>query len=305
MNVVEIHNLAKTYGDVVALRDVSLTVPAGSRFGFLGPNGAGKSTTLRILIGLLRASGGTATVFGLDVWKESTNIRRRIAYLSGDARLYDGMTGLAFLKFIDRARGGGGWAEATRLCGRFELSAERKIRGYSKGMRQKLAIIQALMHKPELLILDEPTSGLDPLMQQALYEELRAVTADGRTVLFSSHTLSEVEQLCDRVAIVRSGRIVEAGTTESLRERALRRVVLKRQGGFSELLAVPAGMTVRARHDGTMTGTWSGSVDPLVRWLSDLNLEDVSISPPSLEDLFATYYREEEGGCREEDSGGR
>ncbi len=296
MNVVEISNLAKTYGDVVALRDVSLTVPCGSRFGFLGPNGAGKSTTLRILLGLLRASGGSANVFGLDAWSESTEIRRRLAYLSGDARLYDGMTGIALLRFVDRARGGGGWREATRLCDRFELAAHRKIRGYSKGMRQKLAIIQTLMHKPDLLILDEPTSGLDPLMQQALYDELRAVTDEGRTVLFSSHTLSEVEQLCDRVAIVRSGRIVESGTTDSLRERALRRVVLKRSGGFPETLAVPDGMTIRSRQDGTMTGTWSGSVDPLVRWLSDLKLDDVSISPPSLEDLFATYYREEGNG---------
>ncbi len=294
MNVVEISNLAKNYGDIVALRDVSLTVPTGSRFGFLGPNGAGKSTTLRILIGLLRASGGAAKVFGMDAWTDSTKIRQRLAYLSGDARLYDGMTGTGLLRFIDRARGGGGWSEAKRLCERFELAAARKIRGYSKGMRQKLAIIQALMHKPDLLILDEPTSGLDPLMQHALYEELRGVTAEGRTVLFSSHTLSEVEQLCDRVAIVRGGRIVEAGTTESLRHRALRRIVMKRRGGFPETLALPEGMSVRSRQDGTLTGTWSGAVDPLVGWLAGLKLDDVSISQPSLEDLFATYYREQE-----------
>jgi ABC-2 type transport system ATP-binding protein len=293
MAVVEIRNLAKSYSDVVALRDVTLTVPAGSRFGFLGPNGAGKSTTLRILIGLLRASGGSARVFGLDAWNESTEIRKRLAYLSGDARLYDGMTGLAFLKFVDRVRGGGGWSEALRLGERFELAAGRKIRSYSKGMRQKLAIIQALMHKPELLILDEPTSGLDPLMQHVLYAELRAITDEGRTVLFSSHTLSEVEQLCDRVAIVRSGRIVESGTTESLRRRALRRVVLKHRGGIPESLSIPEGMTVRATQNGTITGTWAGPVDPLLLWLSGLPLDDVSISQPSLEDLFATYYREQ------------
>lgn len=293
MNVVEIHNLAKSYRDVVALRDVSLTVPTGSRFGFLGPNGAGKSTTLRILIGLLRASGGSARVFGLDAWGESTAIRKRLAYLSGDARLYGGMTGHGLLKFVDRARGGGGWAEASRLCERFELAAERKIRSYSKGMRQKLAIIQALMHKPELLILDEPTSGLDPLMQQALYDELRDATADGRTVLFSSHTLSEVEQLCDQVAIVRSGRIVEAGTTESLRKRALRRVVLKLRNRLHKPFSTPEGLTVHAKNDGAITGTWAGPVDALIAWLATLQLDDVSISQPSLEDLFATYYREQ------------
>ena len=160
-------------------------------------------------------------------------------------------------------------------------------------MRQKLAIIQALMHKPELLILDEPTSGLDPLMQQALYDELRDATAEGRTVLFSSHTLSEVEQLCDQVAIVRSGRIVEAGTTESLRKRALRRVVLKHCNQLPESFSTPEGLTVHGTKNGTVTGTWSGPVDPLIAWLSTLQLDDVSISQPSLEDLFATYYREQ------------
>ncbi|NOX57521.1 MAG: ABC transporter ATP-binding protein [Planctomycetes bacterium] len=292
MNVVEIQNLSKRYGEVVALRDLSLSVPTGSIFGFLGPNGSGKSTTLRILIGLLRASDGRAHVFGQDAWTHSTEIRARVGYLPGDARLYDGMTGVAYLRFVDRMRGGGTAAESVRLCERFDLDAKRKIRGYSRGMRQKLAIIQALVHKPELLVLDEPTTGLDPLMQQALHDELRCVSKEGRTVLFSSHTLSEVEQLCDQVAIVRNGIIVEAGATESLRKRALRRVVFTHRGGLPVSLSFPEGMSVRARFDGTIEGTWTGPVDPLLTWLSQMQLEDVSISQPSLEDLFATYYRE-------------
>jgi ABC-2 type transport system ATP-binding protein len=222
MYAIQMQGLTKRYGDIQALAGVDLRVPAGSIFGFLGPNGAGKTTAMRILVGLLRASGGQATVLGHDVWRESTAIRREMGYLPGDVRLYEWMTGRRYVTWCDATRGGGGREEIARLARRLDLNLDRRIRNYSRGMKQKLGLIAALSHRPKLLILDEPTTALDPLVQQTLYDELRAVVAEGRTVLFSSHTLSEVEQLCDRVAIIRAGRIIADNSIADLQARAIR-----------------------------------------------------------------------------------
>ncbi|MCG8404377.1 MAG: ABC transporter ATP-binding protein [Phycisphaerales bacterium] len=293
MNVIETQSLIKTYGSIQALAGLNLEVPKGSIFGFLGPNGAGKTTTLRILVGLLRSTTGRATVFGKDVWRDSKVICSNVGYLPGDVRFHDWMTGRAYLSFCDQARGNGAMAEIERLQSRFDLHLNRRIRDYSRGMKQKLGLMQALMHRPDLLILDEPGTALDPLVQQTLYEELRAVAADGRTVLFSSHTLSEVEQLCDRVAIIRGGRLIESGTIAALRERAVRRVEFRLKGGDPARLAYPEGFDAHVGGDGVVTATWKGEVDRLLSWLATVKLADVSIGPPSLEDLFAAYYRED------------
>ncbi|MBX3396066.1 MAG: ABC transporter ATP-binding protein [Phycisphaerae bacterium] len=287
--------MTKRYGAHRALDELALRVTAGSMFGFLGPNGAGKTTSLRILVGLLRASSGKARVFGLDAWRASTKICERVGYLPGDVRFPQHMTGAAFLNFCNAMRGGHCTAEIERLRGRFELNLNRRIREYSRGMKQKLGLIQAMMHGPELLILDEPTTGLDPLMQQALYDELRAVTSQGRTVLFSSHTLSEVEELCDRVAIIRSGRLIEDSTIDMLKARALRHVELRLKAGgkSADLVAPPGGLGKLVWRNGSATGTWQGEIQPLLSWLSAIGVADVTIGAPDLEDLFAAYYRDD------------
>ncbi len=293
MNVIETTSLVKRYGRVEALAGLDLRVPKGSMFGFLGPNGAGKTTTLRILMGLLRPTSGAATVLGLDAWRESTRVCAKVGYLPGDVRFPDWMTGRAFLAFCDDARGGGGREEMGRLRERFDLDLDRRIRDYSRGMKQKLGLIQAMMHRPPLLILDEPTLALDPLVQQTLYDELRAVAAEGRTVLFSSHTLGEVEQLCDRVAIIRAGRLIEDSTIALLRERALRRIEFRLKEGAGRAMQFPDGLAAVIGQDGVVSATWKGPVGRLLSWLAALPIADATIGPPSLEDLFAAYYREE------------
>jgi ABC-2 type transport system ATP-binding protein len=293
MYAIQMQGLTKRYGDVQALAGVDLRVSAGSIFGFLGPNGAGKTTAMRILVGLLRASGGQATVLGRDVWRESTAIRREVGYLPGDVRLYEWMTGRRYVTWCDAARGGGGREEIARLARRLDLNLDRRIRNYSRGMKQKLGLIAALSHRPKLLILDEPTTALDPLVQQTLYDELRAVVAEGRTVLFSSHALSEVEQLCDRVAIIRGGRIIEEGSITDLRARAVRRVELRITSDELRKVSFPQNWITGPQRDGTVTGSWRGPVDGLLAWLASLKLQDVKIGSPDLEDLFAAYYRED------------
>lgn len=293
MDVIETDQLTKCYGAHRALDAVALHVSQGSIFGFLGPNGAGKTTMLRILVGLLRPTAGRARVLGLDAWGDSTAICARVGYLAGDVRFPHHLTGGAFLKFCDAIRGGGSAAEIDRLRARFDLDLRRRIRDYSRGMKQKLGLIQAMMHKPELLILDEPTTALDPLVQQTLYAELRAVVADGRTVLFSSHTLGEVEELCDRVGIIRAGRLIEDSTIETLKARALRHVEFRLKPG-RELNGdtPPPGLEALSWRDGTASATWHGDAEPLLTWLVRVGVSDLTIGAPDLEDLFTTYYRE-------------
>lgn len=292
MNIIETRRLAKSYGPIHALAGIDLRVAKGAIFGFLGPNGAGKTTAMRILVGLLRPTSGSAAIFGHDAVSKSTEVRRRIGYLPGDVRLYEWMTGRRFLDFCDAVRGNGAEREIDRLRERFDLNIDRRIRDYSRGMKQKLGLIAALMHQPELLILDEPTTALDPLVQQTLYDELRAAAAQGRTILFSSHTLSEVELLCDHVAIIRRGQIIEDSSIDALRRRAVRRVSLRLHDKDSKTLALPDGAHPHESIDGTINVSWSGSIDRLTSWLASIPLEDVTIGPPDLEDLFAAYYRE-------------
>ncbi|MCK6483269.1 MAG: ABC transporter ATP-binding protein [Phycisphaerae bacterium] len=291
MDVIAADQLRKHYGLVRALDGLHLRVPAGAIFGFLGPNGAGKTTTIRILLGLMRPTAGTATVFGLDAWRDSLRIRERVGYLPGDLRLHEGLTGRGTLTFFADARRRDCRAEIERLAARFEVDLGRRVRAYSKGNRQKIGLIQALMHRPELLILDEPTASLDPLMQRTLYEELREAAARGTTILFSSHTLSEVEALCEHVAIVRAGRLVECERIDTLRARAVRRVECVFADGPRP--DPPPGLRAAAGENGRLIGSWTGPVEPLLAWLARSPVTDVTISPPDLETLFMTYYGDE------------
>lgn len=296
MDPVATRQLCKRYGRVVALRDVNLRVPVGSLFGFLGPNGAGKTTTLRILLGLLRSSSGDATVLGRDAWRDGPALRSQVGYLPGDVRFDEHTSGRRLLRFFAAARRVRVDAEIGRLARVFDLDLGRRIRTYSRGMKQKLGLIQALMHRPKLLVLDEPTTALDPLVRQTLFDELRGAAGEGRTVLFSSHTLAEVDELCDWVAIVRDGTLVEQGRVRSLRERALRHVEIMWKGDGSSRPPVPSGLEVLRHHEEGLTGTWSGAIAPLVRWLSEAPIADVRIEAPRLEDLFQGYYERDSGG---------
>ena len=291
---VETRGLSKQYGSLRVLHALDLRVPVGSVYGFLGPNGAGKSTTIRILLGLLQATSGDARVLNSDAWSDGPRIRADIGYLPGDVRFYNGLTGKSTLEFFNSARGGEHWSEIERLANVLDFDVRKRVRTYSRGNKQKLGLIAALFHRPRLVILDEPTTALDPLVRNALNDELRSVQREGRTVLFSSHTLSEVEEICDRVAILRGGRLIEEDSIEALRRRAVRHVdvVFASTPGT---ISPPSGLAIESRSDTRITGTWRGPIEELVSWLGGLKLRDVAIAPPSLEDLFRAYYSGDNG----------
>jgi ABC-2 type transport system ATP-binding protein len=276
-----------------ALDSLDITVREGEIFGFLGPNGAGKSTTIRLLLGFLHPTAGCGSVLGLDTVRDSVAIRRRLGYLPSGIALYDTLTGEQLLEYLGKLSG----RPVTRradLCDRLELSArtlKRLVRDYSRGMRQKLGIVQALQHDPELAILDEPTEGLDPLMQRAFYELLDALKADGRTVFFSSHVLSEVERVCDRVAIVREGRLVALEETAGLLARRKRNILMRFTGSPPPLETVP-GITNVDHREGVVTCRLEGSVRPFLAAIADTAVVDLTIEPARLEEAFLEFYDE-------------
>jgi ABC-2 type transport system ATP-binding protein len=300
MSVIVTTDLSKHYGSTIrALETVSIAVEPGEIFGFLGPNGAGKSTMIRLLLGFLHPTAGRASVFGLDTERDSVAIRRRVGYLPGGIALYDTMTGLALLDYLVDLQGGQPVRRAE-LLDRLELSAatlERPVRDYSRGMRQKLGIIQALQHDPELAILDEPTEGLDPLMQRAFYGLLHDLRAAGRTIFFSSHVLSEVERVCDRVAIIRLGSIVALEDVHALLARRRRHVELRFAAGVSapDLTAVPG--VSRVVVDGELlTCELEGSVGPFLHAIRDVDAVDLTIEPAHLEEAFLEFYESDDPG---------
>ena len=294
--VISAHSLTKHYGSVRALTDLTLDVRRGEIFGFLGPNGAGKSTFIRTLLGFLHATRGTATVLGHDIATDSVEIRRATGYLPGGIALYDSLTGEQVLDYLVELQD----TEPRRrveLCERLELPVSvlrRRVRDYSRGMRQKIGVVQALQHDPELAILDEPTEGLDPLMQHAFYKILDDLRGEGRTVFFSSHVLSEVERLCDRVAIIRAGHLMAVHNVTELLERRKRRVTLRWRGAAPDPETLPGLADVVVDGD-RITGTLSGEIAGFVRSIASPNLEDLIIEPASLEEAFLEYYADGEG----------
>ena len=279
---------------------MSLRIDEGSLFGFLGPNGSGKTTTIRVLVGLLRPSEGRASLFGRDCWRAGRRIRDDVGYLPGDLRLYPTWTGDQFLKLFGLIRRRDIATPGRDLAERFSLDMAVPVRKMSRGMRQKLGLLLALAHEPRLLILDEPTASLDPLMQEVLLCHLRTLAGKGHTVFFSSHTLSEVERLCDRVAILREGRLVADETLETLRGRARRRftirwVHVKDAAGVKP----PAFLAVDERRNRTWDGSLTGQTPQLVRWAATQPIEDLTIGHPDLDSLFRRYY---EGGGAETDA---
>ncbi|MGH3727971.1 MAG: ATP-binding cassette domain-containing protein [Micromonosporaceae bacterium] len=293
-NAIAVSGLYKSYGRTRALDGLDLSVATGEVHGFLGPNGSGKTTTIRVLLGLLRADAGTATLLGGDPWRDSTALHRRLAYVPGDVALWPNLTGGEVIDLLGRLRGGLDRQRRDDLLEMFELDPRKKGRAYSKGNRQKVALVAALASDVELLVLDEPTSGLDPLMEAVFQECIKSERTSGRTVLLSSHILAEVEALCDRVSIIRAGRTVETGTLTELRH-------LTRTSIIAELASPPNGLTDLAGvHDLAVEGNRvrfevdTDSLDPVLRQLSASGVRSLTSQPPTLEELFLRHYEDAE-----------
>ncbi len=294
--VIVTHGLVKSYGRTKALDGLDLTVEPGEVHGFLGPNGAGKTTTIRILLGLARANEGTVEVFGLDPWTHAADLHRRIAYVPGDVSIWPNFTGGETIDLISRLRGGttdkSGYEERKRrLVEVFEFDPRQKGRAYSKGNRQKVALIAAFATPADLYVLDEPTSGLDPLMEQVFNREIAGAAAEGATVLLSSHILSEVEELCDRVSIIRSGVTVESGTLAELRHLTRTEIAFSTDGLADEALTAIRGAHDLRLDNGRVSFTVdSDAVVGVLPELSRLDVKGLTVSPPSLEELFLRHY---------------
>ena len=291
MPVIAVNNLTKYYGKVVGIRDISFAVEKGEIFGFLGPNGAGKTTTIRLLLDLIRPTSGEIRIFGVPLRANSIATRARCGYLPGTFSAYQQMTGMEFLKFMSHFRRKS-FSPRDELLERFDLSEKelsRKIKHLSHGMLQKIGLVQAFFHRPELLILDEPTSGLDPLMQQRLYDLLGEYQSRGTTVFFSSHNLPEVEKVCTRVAIVREGSLVALDKLDDLRKKRYRRLQITLHQPV-EKIELPGAELIRQKGL-QYEFLFRGATEQLLKRLVQLPIEDLLFPEASLEELFMTYYR--------------
>ena len=292
--VIRTEQLTKTYGAHRGIVDVDLEIAEGEAFGFLGPNGAGKTTTIRTVLDHLRPTSGRAFVFGIETTVDPVAIHRRVGYLPGEFSLYDKLTGGQTIEYFANLRGGVDALYQADLVARLDIDPSRKFKEYSKGNKQKIGLVVALQHRPDLLILDEPTSGLDPLVQQTFYELIRETKAEGRTVFLSSHILAEVEKTCDRVAIIRDGRLAMVDRVEALRDLAHHQVELRFPGevpaaAFGALPGVTDVIT-----DGQLLRLRvAGSITPLVREAAKYELVDFVSREPSLEETFLAQYRSE------------
>ena len=287
--------LTKKYGDFVALRDLDLQVRAGEVVGFLGPNGAGKSTTIRTILDEIRPTSGSATILGLDTHRDVARIRSHIGYLPSDLALYPELTGRETVDFFANLRGGVDTAYADQLAERFDADLSKRVGDLSTGNRQKVGLILAFMHRPDLVIMDEPARGLDPLVQHELQTVMRDTAGDGRSVFLSSHTLSEVQRAADRVGIIRRGELVAVEDVATLRAKAIRRIelILDRTPAESDFTALPGAhdVVVEQRRVGL---SYDGEIENLLRVAMDrYQLLDISTEEADLEDIFLTYYRDE------------
>ena len=293
--VIATHGLSKDYGSGRGLFELELEVAQGEVFGFLGPNGAGKSTTMRLLLDLIKPTSGSAQVLGLDTAADSLTIRRRVGFLPGDLAMYPKLSGRVMLEYLAELRGGVDPRVRDALAERFDADLDRPIRELSTGNRQKLGLIQAFMHEPELLILDEPIAGLDPLVQDSFHGLLREVAAQGRTVFLSSHTLSEVERVTHRLAILRQGRLVIVDTLANLRRVAVQRLEIEFGTPVSpEAFRALPGVTELTENGRTLTVAFEGAADPIVKAAARHEVLAIRPRQEDLEDIFLRYYRTED-----------
>lgn len=291
--IISTSKLTKFYGKRLGIEDVNLEVKQGEVFGYLGPNGAGKTTTIRTLLDFIRPTHGSATIFSLDIKRHSVDIHRRIGYLQGELELYGNLTGEDLLKYLGNLRGGLDWKYVKILASRFECDLPRRIKGLSHGNKQKLGLLQAFMNKPELLILDEPTNGLDPLMQHEFYHLLEETKKEGHTVFLSSHILPEVEKVCDRVGIIRQGKLVTVETIEMLKAHSIRQLEIH----FARVVPADSfigitGVRNVVVQDDILTCNVIGSLDALVKVAAQFEVVNIISHEPTLEEIFMTYYNE-------------
>ncbi len=302
--IIEVENLTKSYGRKRGISDVSFQVEEGEVFGFLGPNGAGKTTTIRLLMALLKADAGTARIAGLDCWQQSVEIKKMVGYLPGEPALDPGLTGGQILEYFGHLRGGVDQTYLKQLIKRLDLDPTRKFRQYSSGNKRKVVLIQAFMHRPRLLILDEPTNGLDPINQQEFHRMVIEARDAGQTVFLSSHIMSEVEQTCNRVGIIREGRLVRVGGLTELKDikryeititfaNAVPAATFKTLDGVAEVETVADGHTLRV--------TVQGAADAVIKAAAQYPVITLTSHEPSLEDIFLRYYEGDGLAAREAD----
>ena len=298
VDAIHAQGLSKRYGGTLALDALDLSVAPGEVYGFLGPNGAGKTTTIRLLLGLHRASAGRAEVFGLDAWGDAVAAHRRVAYVAGEPMLWPGLTGSETFEFLAQVRGGTDTAYRDALVERFQLDTRKKVRALSKGNRQKVQLVAAFATRADLLILDEPTAGLDPLMEMAFRETVLEAKGRGQTVFLSSHILSEVEALCDRVGILREGRLVDEGTLAGLRHLVAQTVEVTFEGPAPGLPPLP-GVHVIAAGANALHCEVTGGVGPLIAALAPYPVVTLTSREPSLEEIFIHHYDSRESDVRD------
>jgi ABC-2 type transport system ATP-binding protein len=293
VSAIELHDIVKTFGQVRALDGLDLTVETGEVHGFLGPNGAGKSTAIRVLLGLLKPDSGSATLLGGDPWRQAADLHRRLTYVPGDVNLWPNLTGGEVIDVLARMRGGIDEKRRAEMIERFELDPTKRSRTYSKGNRQKVALVAALAGRAELYLLDEPTSGLDPLMEAEFQRAVTELKHEGATVLLSSHILAEAEALSDRISIIRAGRVVQSGSLAELRHLTRTTVIAETERPATGLSAVPGVHDVQLL-DGRVTfDVDSHHLDAAVQALAPLGVRSLAAHPPTLEELFLRQYGEE------------
>ena len=291
MNVIETAGLTKYYGKSRGVLDLDLSVQQGEVFGYLGPNGAGKTTTIRTLLDIIRPTRGRAAIFGLDTRQHSREIRQRVGYLPGELALYEKLTGAELLRHMAHLRGGVAWKHVEGLAARLSCDLSRPIRTLSHGNKQKIGLIQAFMRQPDLLILDEPTTGLDPLMQQEFYRLIAEAKAEGHTVFLSSHILPEVERICDRVGIIREGRLIAVEDVAALKARALHRLEIHFAAPVpQEAFARLEGVRDVVMENNVLRCTVVGNVDAVIKVAAQFTVAKVISHEPSLEEIFLAYY---------------
>lgn len=290
MSIIEINQLQKHFGKFEALSDVSFTVEAGEVTGFIGPNGAGKSTTIRVLLGLIQRSGGEAKIFGKDVWTDRQEIHKRVSYVPGDIALWPNMSGGEIIDVFMALHGKGDKVKRDYLIERFELDPKKKTKNYSKGNRQKVGLISALAVESDLYLLDEPTSGLDPLMESIFQEEIEKLKKDGKAILLSSHILSEVERLADKIVIIRQGKIVESGSLASMRHLTRSTISLESENDLTEL-ALLEGTYDFSYQDKIVTFSVDQQhLNDVMQAATKIGITSIKSAPPTLEDLFIRHY---------------
>ncbi len=300
-NIIETKQLTKSYGRSRGIIDVTFAIEEGEVFGFLGPNGAGKTTSMRILMGLLHANKGSATIGGMDCWKQATNVKKLVGYLPGEFAFDPGMRGAQILQYLGHLRGGVDQTYLRQLVERLGLDPSKRFREYSHGNKQKLGLVQAFMHKPRLLILDEPTSGLDPLNQQEFYKMVAEVRASGRTIFLSSHILPEVEHTCDRVAIIREGRLTKIDHVSSLKEIHQYDVEITFAGSteaswFKQVAGV--ANVARGAGENTLQLVIQGDLTEIIHIASQHNATNITTHEPTLEEVFLRFYEPEHKPAR-------